>query len=147
MARPMKKKPSKGVNGVGVLVVVNFDENDPAERRALQAAQLLASKHGRRKQAILALFEAVFARYEATGEVMTPLQIAVALSTIQPAAQRPAMGFTPAIGRQIAPPAMPDRGTSDTKFESLITVEQVSNKVSAQEFANNFLGSMAGFLD
>ena len=41
--------------------------SDPAERKALEAARLLAAKHGRRKQAIIALLEAVYTCYEQTG--------------------------------------------------------------------------------
>src|SRR5664279_5175847 len=73
------RKQTKGRNGVGDSVTVFFDQSDPAERRALEAARLLATKHGRRKSAIIALLEAVYAHYEATGELLSASEISGAL--------------------------------------------------------------------
>jgi hypothetical protein len=90
----------KGRNGVGTSVTVYFDSSDPREKRAMQMAQLLASKQpGKRKDAIVALFEAMFDFYEQTGEMMTPGTITSALVSN---GQRPTMGFTPAVSRQAA---------------------------------------------
>ncbi|MEP6985545.1 MAG: hypothetical protein ABI970_08100 [Chloroflexota bacterium] len=48
MARKSKSTKAKGRNGEGDSLTVFFDQSDPAERRALEAARLLAAKHGRR---------------------------------------------------------------------------------------------------
>src|ERR1700709_461524 len=79
MARSTKAKAQKGRNGVGDSLTVYFDCSDPAERKALEAARLLATKHGRRKQAIIALLEAVYTTYEQTGELMSATEISSAL--------------------------------------------------------------------
>jgi hypothetical protein len=79
MARSTKAKAQKGRNGVGDSLTVYFDCSDPAERKALEAARLLATKHGRRKQAIIALLEAVYNCYEQTGELMSASEISTAL--------------------------------------------------------------------
>lgn len=79
MARSTKAKAQKGRNGVGDTLTVYFDCSDPAERKALEAARLLATKHGRRKQAIIALLEAVYTCYEQTGELMSASEISTAL--------------------------------------------------------------------
>src|SRR6476646_10488677 len=79
MASRPRKSSNKGRNGVGDTVVVSFDLTDPAERKALEAARLLATKHGRRKQAIVALLGAVYAHYEQTGELLSASVITGAL--------------------------------------------------------------------
>src|SRR4051794_31522502 len=95
-----KRKAGKGRNGVGTSVTVYFDATDPREKRAMQMAQMLAGKQpGKRKDAIVALFEAMFDYYEQTGEMMTPGRITSALVS---SGQRPAMGFTTAVSRQAA---------------------------------------------
>lgn len=147
MARQTKTKPTKGKNGVGDSMTVLFDLTDKSERRALEAARLLASKHGRRKAVMVAFLEALYTHYEATGDLLSSADISALMSRQQPATQRPAMGFTPAVGRQIAPPASPNFSTSSAQDEPMIIVEDAPNKVTAQEFANNFLASMGGFLD
>ena len=148
MARTTKAKRTKGANGAGDSVVVNFDLNDPSERRALEAARLLASKHGRRKQAILALLEAIYARYEITGELMTPAQIAAALSGQVAAPQRPPIGFTPAIGRQIAAPPAPQFSTSQAAELPHIEIETTgqSPMINWHEKMHNAASSW-GFFD
>jgi hypothetical protein len=80
MARTTNPKSAKGRNGVGDSVTVYFDPIDPAERKALEAARLLAAKHGRRKQAIVALLEAIYNHYEATGQLMSASDISGALA-------------------------------------------------------------------
>lgn len=77
-----RRKPRgrvKGNNGKGETLTVYFDASDPAERRALAAAQLLAEKHGRRKQTIIALLNAVYQHYEQTGELVSGSAVAAAL--------------------------------------------------------------------
>src|SRR5512134_515085 len=66
---------TKRRNGVGESLTVYFDQNDPQERRALEMAKLLASKHGRRKQAIVALLDAMYSRYQETGELLSATAI------------------------------------------------------------------------
>ena len=79
MANRARNSSGKGRNGVGDTVVVSFDLADPAERKALEAARLLATKHGRRKQAIVALLGAVYAHYEQTGELLSAADITARL--------------------------------------------------------------------
>ena len=138
MARTTKTKRAKGANGVGDSVVVNFDMSDPSERRALEAARLLAAKHGRRKQAILALLEAIYARYETTGELMTPAQIAAALSGQMTPAQRPPLGFVAAKGQPITAPPTPAFSTSEAGEPPRVTLDTGSAPATDwhQKFAN-----------
>src|SRR3954462_14279439 len=93
MARSTKAKAQKGRNGVGDSLTVYFDRSNPAERKALEAARLLAIKHGRRKQAIIALLEAVYTHYEATGELMSASVISSALMGQGAALGRDPVGF------------------------------------------------------
>jgi len=147
MTRQTKPKTQKGKNGVGDSMTVLFDLTDKSERRALEAARLLASKHGRRKAVMVAFLEALYTHYEATGDLLSSAEITSLMSPQQPAMQRPSMGFTPAIGRQIAQPPAPNFSTSSAQVEPMIIVEDAPSKITAQEFANNFLSSMGGFLD
>ena len=116
----------KGANGTGEILTVNFDTSDPSERRALEAARLLAAKHGRRKQVVIALLEAVYSHYEQTGEVLTAPEIST---------------FFAGNGRQLviaAPTAPPARIHSLDTGEPRIVITD-GGKASAQEVANNFL--------
>lgn len=97
MASRTPKTRAKGRNGVGDQVVINFDLKDPQERRALEAARLLATKHGRRKQAIVALLSAVYAYYEQTGELLSAQDITASLMGQGSAPGRAPVGFTQAI--------------------------------------------------
>jgi hypothetical protein len=111
MARKTRKA-GKGRNGVGTTVTVYFDSADPREQRALQMAQLLASKQpGKRKDAIVALFDAMFDYYEQTGEMMTSGSITSALVS---GAGRAPMGFMSAVSRQQA-------GRGDAAFHTAIS--------------------------
>ena len=76
-----------------------FDRSDPAERKALEAARLLAAKHGRRKQAIIALLEAVYNHYEATGELLSSAEISGLLMGQGSTPARAQVGFTQAIAQ------------------------------------------------
>lgn len=84
---------AKGQNGTGDRILIRFDNpNDPTDMRALAGAQVLAQKHGRRRQAIVAMLEAIYLRYEATGELLSASQISAALTgagNIQPALSAP----------------------------------------------------------
>src|SRR5215216_5021009 len=94
MAHQTKVKAQKGRNGTGDSVTLYFDRSDPAERKALEAARLLAAKHGRRKQAIIALLEAVYNHYETTGELMSAGVISGALAGQGGALARQLVGYT-----------------------------------------------------
>jgi hypothetical protein len=149
------RKQTKGRNGVGDSVTVFFDQSDPAERRALEAARLLAAKHGRRKSAIIALLEAVYAHYEQTGELMSSAEITGALVGRVGVANN-SVGFAPSLTQ-----------ANDSRFnaEKLPHLREATNrsvkrkgqrkhtggieittdsKVSAQKVADNFLSSMKG---
>ncbi len=97
MASRTSKPARKGSNGTGDSLTVMFDQSDPAERRALEAARLLAAKHGRRKSAIIALLEAVYSRYEQTGELLSASEITSALMGQGTLPARAPVGFTQAI--------------------------------------------------
>ena len=131
MANGAKSK-RKGSNGTGDSLTVYFDCSDPAERKALEAARLLAAKHGPRKQAIIALLEAIYNRYEASGELISASEISAALlvrTPVQP-------GAVSEIWPRFSPP---------TESGVVLTA---SAKTSAQEVANNFLRNVgSAFFD
>ena len=154
MASRTSKPARKGNNGTGDSLTVMFDKSDPAERRALEAARLLATKHGRRKSAIIALLEAVYSHYETTGELLSSSEITSALMG-QGAPGRAQVGFTAAIaqahGLHITAEGVPMPTAQDVRpsarragrQQSRAGVEIVSaGKVSAQDVAANFLSSM-----
>lgn len=143
MARATKAKRTKGVNGAGETVVVNFDMADPSERRALEAARLLASKHGRRKAAILALLEAIYTRYEATGELMTPTQIAAALNGQAATVARPQIGFTTAKGQPISTPPAPHFSTSE--IAERVKVEVIEEQTPAINWHEKMHNAASGW--
>ena len=147
MARAIKAKRTKGVNGAGETVVVNFDMADPSERRALEAARLLASKHGRRKAAILALLEAIYSRYEATGELMTPTQIAAALNGQSVPVARPQIGFTIAKGQPVsAPPAAQFSTSHIAEIGQIEVLEEQAPTINWHEKMNSAAQAW-GFFD
>jgi hypothetical protein len=155
MASRTPKQP-KGRNGVGDSVTVFFDKTDPAERRALEAARLLAAKHGRRKSAIIALLEAVYAHYEQTGELMSSAEITGALNgraggvrnsvTSSPAVpQYREMQYSPEEpSRRNQTPIMTSKRKSQRQHPGDIEIIP-DGKASAQKVADNFLSSMKGF--
>jgi hypothetical protein len=125
----------KGANGTGGILTVNFDTSDPSERRALEAARLLAAKHGRRKQVVIALLEAVYNHYDQTGEVLTAPEISA---------------FFAGKGRQLvtAPPSDSPRTFATAKPSEPGVVITGSSKADARTVADNFLKSMgAAFFD
>jgi hypothetical protein len=132
MARAVTTKTPKGRNGVGDSVTVYFDHTDPAERKALQAARLLATKHGRRKQAIIALLEAIYNHYEATGELLSAGEIATALMGQASVQTRSAPANIAATRRGLP---------KDDEPHVVITG---GGKADARTVADNFLRSMGG---
>jgi hypothetical protein len=131
MANEAKNK-RKGSNGTGDSLTVYFDCSDPAERKALEAARLLAAKHGRRKQAIIALLEAIYNRYEASGELISASEISSALLVRAPVQS--------SAGHEISP-----RFSSPTESGVVLTD---GARTSAQEIANNFLRNVgSAFFD
>lgn len=143
MASKTGKRATKGRNGTGDSVTLYFDRSDPAERRALEAARLLAAKHGRRKQAIVALLEAVYSHYEATGELMSASAITSALMVGQGGVvpERAALGFTSAVAR--AHGIALDVDSRLPRARGGVTVADGA-KASAETVAKNFLSSMKG---
>ncbi len=144
------RKQAKGRNGVGDSVTVFFDESDPAERRALEAARLLAVKHGRRKSAIVALLEAVYAHYEQTGELMSSAEISGALMG---QAARSSVGIAQASRLPLGEDMLPQprvakemtaaqRKTPKRRSGSIEITK--GSKVSTQKVAENFISSMKG---
>jgi hypothetical protein len=165
MARK-QRKTGKGRNGVGTSVTVYFDTSDPREKRAMQMAQLLASKQpGKRKDAIVELFAALYDDYEATGALYTPGSIAGALVSNGP---RPAMGFTSVVSRHsagtsssaflagmpvgtpsgIAIMELPSGHMFDDSNEPLIqVVDAQPQRASAEEIAYNMAQDMGNLFD
>jgi len=154
----MAKRKQKGANGVGQFVSLTFDTSDPQEAAALRAAQLLASKHGRRKQAVVAFLSALYEVYQETGVLLSPVQIANAVQRANTPNQHAALGFTSAVGQYSAPPDMPPdlrkltapRADDTPQYVPTELTVSKGKKASAEDVAANFLksaGSMSGFFD
>jgi len=126
----MVGKTKKGRNGTGDTMMIYFDPSDPAERRALEASRLLAAKHGRRKQVIVTLLEAIYTAYEQTGDLLSSAEIAAALMGGAP----PLTNAAPAHRAPSNPPSEP---------QIAITKKQDS---STKRVTANFLGGMSGML-
>ncbi len=145
MASKSKSTKAKGRNGEGDSLTVFFDQSDPAERRALEAARLLAAKHGRRKQVIVTLLESIYAYYEQTGDLLSATEIANALREgVLP-------GFRPAPA--VMPPTAPQPSIaraqakkSRKSSEPLITLTQ-KQAISTKSLTANFLSGIGGWLD
>lgn len=138
MARSTKAKAPKGRNGEGDSLTVYFDCSDPAERKALEAARLLATKHGRRKQAIIALLEAIYTSYEQTGELMSASAISSALLAQNSPAPRPQV-------KLVSTDTLPsDRRRQHQANSSLVEVTSSGGKASADTVGKNFLHSISG---
>lgn len=136
MTSQTKSKAGKGNNGTGASVTLYFDISDPAERKALNAARLLATKHGRRKQAIVALLEAVYVHYEQTGELMSASTISSCLTGQGRIHDRQSEVFT----RSVAPA---HHAKLDEKPSSKIEI--TAGGAGAQNVAANFVNSMKSF--
>ena len=139
MARPTKAKAPKGRNGEGDSLTVYFDCSDPAERKALEAARLLATKHGRRKQAIIALLEAVYTSYEQTGELMSASAISSALLAQNSPTSRSQTDFmsTDTIASE--------RRRQHQDQSARVEITSLGGKASAETVGKNFLQSVSGF--
>jgi hypothetical protein len=137
-------------------LTVYFDQNDPQECRALEMAKLLATKHGRRKQAIVALLDAMYSHYQETGELLsaTAIQNAVlnangssryAVPGLSAAANPADVEVIPTTVPRQRPNAVRQRGEppierDDTQLVSISS----GGKASAEETAQNFINSMGG---
>ena len=148
-----RKTKSKRPNGAGDSVTVYFDKNDPQESRALEMAKLLAGKHGRRKQVVIAVLEAMYLHFERTGELLTSTAVANAI-TSTPAGfsaggyaysslSAPAENAHSALLSGADIPAT-ERRKALTNNKPNVTVDAASGRATAQEIANNFLNSMKG---
>lgn len=94
-------------NGSGVSITIQFDADDPQDARALMMSQRLATaKHGRRRQVIIALLDAMEQHYQQTGVVLSPVQIAALIAGGQVTAAPTA---APQPTRLDAPPALKTR--------------------------------------
>jgi hypothetical protein len=141
---PMTRKTKKRRNGAGESLTVFFDKSDPQQLAALSMSQMLGSKHGLRKDVIVALLSALYERYEATGEVLTPIAVTNAIMegfaistpakvfTLHPTASSPS-------AERVA------RELSEARSESgVVIVTAGGGKTTSQEVAKNFLNSMKG---
>src|SRR5215211_3260184 len=102
MAKPsstITRKQGKGRNGVGQGITLRFDSSDDQEAAALAMSQILASKHGRRKDAIVALLSALYEVYQETGKLLNPVEIANAVQAASMGGRHAALGFTSAVGQ------------------------------------------------
>ncbi len=136
MARSQSQSKSKGKNGVGDSVTVYFDKSDPAERRALEASQLLAAKHGRRKQLIVTLLEAVYLHYEQTGELMSSSQLIANLVNVPAGMKTKPAAFALPEPHALSLP----RPHSEKPMVQLAVVAD-NEFTSAQNFVKGFSGS------
>jgi hypothetical protein len=147
----MARKPGKRRNGEGEGISIHFDQSDPQERRALTMAKLLAGKHGRRKQAIVALLDAMYSHYEDTGELLTATAIQNAI--MAPNAGRSSMGSVAAVSQmhnaelpRLSAPAFPlhqpgsHQGVSDAGVRAIVTS---GGKANAKQTTQNFINSMS----
>ena len=148
----MAQKPQKRCNGLGESLTVFFDKSDPQQQAALSMSQMLGSKHGLRKEVIVALLAALYERYELTGELLTPIAVTNAIMD----------GFaisTPAKAFTIMQPTSSFSSVERTDLERRssasatggVIVSESKGKTSSQEVAKNFLNSMkdlaSGFFD
>jgi len=135
----MVGKTKKGRNGTGDTMMIYFDPSDPAERRALEASRLLAAKHGRRKQVIVTLLEAIYTAYEQTGDLLSSAEIAAALMGGTP----PAANVSPEA--RVAPAATTRRTSVNPPEEPLI-VPSKGKSTATKKVVTNFLSGMGGLL-
>lgn len=133
-----KGRNSKASNGEGqTITVTGFDLNDPQEQRALAMSQLLATKHGRRKQVIVALLDAMYQHYNATGEIMSGSEVY----------QRVIGGTAPASTLLPPPPARRAEQPPAPKKEKRVKVEKVNTSDRAAQIAAATVASGVGWFD
>ncbi|MEO8394201.1 MAG: hypothetical protein ABI700_14520 [Chloroflexota bacterium] len=149
MARTSKSTKAKGRNGEGDSLTVFFDQSDPAERRALEAARLLAAKHGRRKQVIVTLLESIYAYYEQTGDLLSATEIANALREGALPNFRPAPAVTAARPEATAPQPSIARAQAKKPRQPAETFIAVTQKqaIGKKGVTANFLSGISGWID
>lgn len=141
----MARKTQKGCNGSGESLTVFFDKSDPQQQAALSMSQMLGSKHGLRKEVIVALLSALYERYESTGELLTPIAVTNAIMDGF-AISTPAKVFTtmqPA-GSSISVERKSYERHSAESTHGVVVVKESRGKTTSQEVAKNFLDSMKG---
>ena len=136
----MTQKAQKRCNGSGESLTVFFDKSDPQQQAALSMSQMLGSKHGLRKEVIVALLAALYERYESTGELLTPIAVTNAIMDGF-AISTPAKAFTSM--QSTSSPASHERRTSNST-KGVVVVKESRGKTTSQEVAKNFLNSMKG---
>jgi hypothetical protein len=135
--RQTTKAANKRGNGEGESITINFDIHDRTERRAMQMSKMLAAKHGRRKQFIVAVLASLYDVFEATGELPEAHSVAALLSGAAPAVGSAALSATSSkIRTQKANPKAPR-----------VTVSNGAAKTNADTIAKNFLASNSSFWD
>lgn len=155
----MTRKTGKRRNGEGEGISIHFDKDDPQEHRAMEMAKLLANKHGRRKQAIVALLDAMYSHYQETGELLSATAIQNAIMNANTNGGRTGMTLNAALNPDrlelLTSSALPIQAMQtrtgrygeeppiqrdDTQLVSVSS----GGKASAQETAQNFIQSMSG---
>jgi hypothetical protein len=145
VATPIK---GKGRNGEGEGITLRFDQQDKTERRALQMSKLLASKHGRRKQAIVALLATMMDIFEESGEILDAREITARLNGIPTfSVSSSSRGAKEAFSVDRTKPNARSTQSRETRKEPLVTVAKESAKTTAESVAKNFLATNSGFWD
>ena len=140
----MARKAQKRCNGSGESLTVFFDKSDPQQLAALSMSQMLGSKHGLRKEVIVALLSALYERYESTGEVLTPIAVTNAIMDGF-ALSTPAKIFTSA--QSASSLTSSGRAKERQKARStggVAVVKEGRGKTTSQAVAKNFMNSMKG---
>jgi hypothetical protein len=142
-----RQTTTKRSNGEGETLTIAFDVDDRTERRAMQMSKMLAAKHGRRKQFIVAVLASLYDVFEETGELPEAHHIAALLSgvTSAPAASM-TRGYSASVTEQPAVTNAPSRKATSSKTPR-VTVSKEAAKTSADTIAKNFLATNASFWD
>ncbi|MEO8394261.1 MAG: hypothetical protein ABI700_14820 [Chloroflexota bacterium] len=148
----MARKAQKRCNGSGESLTVFFDKSDPQQQAALSMSQMLGSKHGLRKEVIVALLAALYERYESTGDVLTPIAVTNAIMDGF-AISTPAKMFT-----TMQPASLPT--TAERKSDEqpkpkltggVVVVKENRGEIVSPNVSLNFMNSMkslaSGFFD
>jgi hypothetical protein len=149
--RTAAKSSSKRRNGEGDSITVLFDVHDRQERRAQMMSKLLATKAGRRKDMIVTLLASLYDHFEATGEVLTPNELAAMLAKAQTVGAP--ISFSQADGRSAAQAASDTRVSrsqpqSKPSKAPRVAVTSVPAKTSAADIGRAFTASAgAAFFD
>jgi hypothetical protein len=138
MARTRK---GRAPDGAGESVTIYFDKADRHERQALQMAQMLAARRGRRKDAVVAFLSALYEVYESTGEVLDAYTI---LDRLKGNPYQSAL--YPPKAETITPTRSAPKAAAKAD-KPLVTVAKESAKITADTIAKNFLSTNASFWD